>query len=96
MFRTALIALALSLALTSCVSQHAQNPPPQYPGFSNANTPVAISCDMPGPKPRHILVPAGKKPTDFCPATAITYHVPVVSGAAQPVWPEDKTEGQPP
>jgi hypothetical protein len=87
-----LIALALFLALAACV----QEPRYVYPGFSNANTPVAILCDMPGPKPRPILVPAGKKPTDFCPATAITYHVPVVTGAYTPVWPEDKTPGQPP
>jgi hypothetical protein len=140
--RTALIALAFSLALTACVQetryapsreggtasseiapsreggaagnqeeamgapategdlhkdQHAQNPPSQYrPGFSNANTPVAITCAVPGPKPRPILVPAGRNPTDFCPTTAITYHLPVVTGAGPPAWPEDKTAEQRP
>jgi len=98
--RAALIALALSLALAACVQepryapqsgaagnqpdQHAQNPPARFLGWPNANTPVAISCAVPGPKPRPILVPAGKNPTDFCPATAITYHLPVTKDAAPP------------
>jgi hypothetical protein len=125
--RTALIALAFSLALTACVQetryapsreggtasseiapsreggaagnqqdQHAQSPPSEYLGFSNANTPVTISCAVPGPKPRAILVPAGRNPTDFCPTTAITYHLPVVTGAGPPAWPEDKTAEQRP
>jgi hypothetical protein len=51
---------------------------------------------MPGPKPRPILVPAGRKPTDFCPATAITYHLPVITGAHPSVWTDDKTSEQPP
>ena len=60
------------------------NAPARYPGFSNGDPPVAITCDVPGPKPRPILVPAGKNPLDFCPATAIAYYFPVVSGAAKP------------
>jgi hypothetical protein len=54
---------------------HAQSVPFAYP-------PAAITCDVPGPKARPILVPAGKNPLDFCPATAIAYYFPVVSNAA--------------
>jgi hypothetical protein len=82
MFRTALIALALALA--SCVSGSALNPPARYPGFSNADTPVAISCDIPGNPPRSILVPAGKNPMDFCPATAIAIHPPISNDPTPP------------
>jgi hypothetical protein len=65
--------IALSVALAACVQE-----PPPAPHLSGAYayTPVAITCDVPGPKPRTILVPAGRNPTDFCPATAITYHTP--------------------
>jgi hypothetical protein len=66
MFRTALIALAFSLALTACASEHAQNAPAQ--------------------SPRHVSDTHAEAP----------WHVPVVSGAAPPVWPEDKTSEQPP
>ena len=59
-------------------------PPAHAQSEPFANPPVAITCDVPGPKPRPILVPAGKNPLDFCPATAIAYYVPVVSGAAKP------------
>jgi hypothetical protein len=75
MFRTAYIALALSLALAACVQQP-QNPPPAQAGKN---------LDMPQ-SPRHV-------PDTHA---AAAWHVPVVTGADQPVWPEDKTPGQPP
>ncbi len=92
MFRIALIALALSLA--SCAAEHAQSPPAQNPpNFSRH--PDAIICAVPGAQPRRILVPDGRNPTDFCPAsltTARIYHhdpdvnytLPKFSGSTPP------------
>jgi hypothetical protein len=88
MFRTAFLKLpliTLSLSLAACGSEQALNPPVHLNG-RNVDTPASITCDVPGPKPRTILVPAGRDPVDFCPATAITYHTPyyplVVNGPA--------------
>lgn len=52
---------------------------PGYAAVANPNTlwSITMTCAVPGPKPRPLLVPAGKKPTDFCPATAITYHLSI-------------------
>jgi hypothetical protein len=79
MFRTALILLALALA--ACVQEPMRQPTAiarsvtaEAARNQTAGTPVAISCDVPGPKPRPILVPVGRNPTDFCPADAISYH----------------------
>lgn len=65
--------------------QHALNPPAQYqyPGFSNAN-PVAFSCNIPGLPRRTILVPAGKNPMDFCPASAIAIYPPISNDPTPP------------
>jgi hypothetical protein len=70
-----LIALALSLA--SCVSGSAQNPPPAQNPPNFLQHPYAITCTLPGAQARRILVPDGRNPTDFCPAsrtTARIYH----------------------
>jgi hypothetical protein len=107
MFKTALIALALALSLAACVSEQPQNPPAQANTFHS----VTITCDIPvhGAPPGTIIsVPVGKKPTDFCPATAITTHYPLINDAARPddsdsvevqqdnlrTKPQNKTPGQ--
>lgn len=80
-----ILATLLLAALFAPPAQAGKNlnmPPAYAQSVPFANTPVAITCDVPGPTPRPILVPAGKNPMDFCPATAIAYYFPVVSGAA--------------
>jgi hypothetical protein len=78
MFRTALIILFLALA--ACVSEHAQNPPPPAQAGKNLNVLQAqqldaIICAIPSAPHGWIPVPAGKKPTEFCPEAAITYRL---------------------
>jgi hypothetical protein len=71
MFRPPFLKLPLIiLALASCASAHAQSAP-NAATVTNANTPVTFSCDIPGPQPRTILVPAGKLPSDVCPGPAL-------------------------
>jgi hypothetical protein len=61
-----------------------QNPPAQHPGWWYSDTPVAISCNIPGLAGRTILVPAGKNPMDFCPATAIAIYPPISNDPTPP------------
>jgi hypothetical protein len=75
MFKTAFIALALSLALAACVQQ------PQNPPLAEAGNNLDRSQS-----PRHVPDTHAAAP----------WHVPVVTGARPPVWPDDKTSEQPP
>ena len=101
MLRTALIALALSLALAACVSEHTQNPLAQNPPCADCPPPDAIMCAAPGAPHGWIAVPAGKKPTDVCPPNFIgdrLVHLPLAATIAAPVeWPRgNETMGHPP
>jgi len=61
--------------------------------------PHAIICAIPGHDPRPILVPDGRNPTDFCPASLTTariytnYPVPIVSGVLPPPLSDEDTGG---
>lgn len=79
-------ASAKAEAAATAGNQHALNPPFQYPVFSIADTPAAISCNIPGLAGRTILVPAGKNPMDFCPATAIAIHPQIANGPPPANW----------
>ena len=67
-------------------AENRQDQQARYPGFSNGDTPVAISCNISGLAGRTILVPAGKNPMDFCPATAIAIHPQIANGPPPANW----------
>lgn len=104
MFRTALIALALVLALAACVSDRAANT--DSASHARASTPLTITCKFAvngAPPGAIITIPPGKNPTDVCPGSAITidfgpdtiYHIPWAPAGSAPPAVRSKT-GKPP
>jgi hypothetical protein len=94
---------AIASATAEALPKAAGAQPPPQPALSQAQQPDAIMCAAPGAPHGWISVPAGKKPTDFCPQNFIRdrlLHLPVVNDAAPPAkWPQDNylnTPGHPP